>query len=184
MTKIWQRQKASSVVIALNRTAEKLRDFPSLIHADTREAKIVVRVLASQTKFYRVKQGRETHEIISTNGVFFWNDLSSVYRERLPAYSKTAVRIMTIVFSLKYWTAKNNSKWVCPENFRELLIIELKCLVWTKPVSRVFLWVNMSNYCRLLCTSVRTHKDTYWTSSFEVAKRSDRSDGHCRLPQS
>ena len=34
-----------------------------------------------------------------------------------------------IVFSLKYRTAKNNSKWECLENFRELLIIELKCPV-------------------------------------------------------
>ena len=33
------------------------------------------------------------------------------------------------VFSLKYWTAKNNSKWECLENFREFLTIEPKCQV-------------------------------------------------------
>ena len=33
------------------------------------------------------------------------------------------------IFSLKYRTAKNNSKWECPEKFRELSIIEPKCPV-------------------------------------------------------
>ena len=32
--------------------------------------KLFVGVLASQTKLYRVKQGREAHEVISTNGMF------------------------------------------------------------------------------------------------------------------
>ena len=42
--------------------------------------------LASQTKLYRVKQGRERgSEVILTNGMFFRNDLSSVCRECLPA---------------------------------------------------------------------------------------------------
>ena len=44
----------------------------------------------------------------------------------------TEVGNVTTVLSLKYLTAKNNSKWECPENFRDLLIIEPKCPVWTR----------------------------------------------------
>ena len=47
--------------------------------------KSFVGVLASQTKLYRVKQGREAHEVISTIGMFSEMHLSYVYRARLPA---------------------------------------------------------------------------------------------------
>ena len=41
--------------------------------------------------------------------------------------------LSTTIFSLKYQTAKKtSSKWECLENFRDSLIIEPKCLVWSR----------------------------------------------------
>ena len=55
----------------------------------------------------------------------------------------TVLDIIITVFSLKYRTAKNNSKWECVENFRELLIIELKCESFMAPVfHRDFFFVS------------------------------------------
>ena len=61
------------------------------------------------------------------------------------------------VFSLKYQTAKNNSKWECPANFRELLNWSVGCAVesFIAPISSRF---TMFNCCRLLCVLVRTQQ--------------------------
>ena len=54
-------------------------------------------------------------------------------------YSNVTIINFVTAFSLKYQTAKNNSKWECPENFRELVIIEPKCPVQCEPESFIAL---------------------------------------------
>ena len=78
----------------------------------------------------------------------------------------------TTVFSLKHRTAKNNSKWECPENCRELIIIEPKCPMWTREFySASFIEFFASCYVQLSPPSSKTLEGTYWASSFELAKR-------------
>ena len=97
----------------------------------------------------------------------------------------TSYNRLHTVFSLKYQTAKNNSKWECPENFRELL---LKCPVWT----REFYSASFSSwFCEFLCPilppSVCVGQDPrrhILSITFEVVKPSDRSHGRCRSPWS
>ena len=78
------------------------------------------------------------------------------------------------IFSLKYQTGKNYSKWECPENFRELFIIKPKCPVWNREIySAIF-------HCELPCPIIATFcvcrsGPTYWGSPFEVVKCSDCS---------
>ena len=67
-------------------------------------------------------------------------------------------RILYVAILSKISDSKKLFK-MCLENFRELLIIEPKCPVWTREFySTSFI---VPNYCRLLCASVRTHEDMY-----------------------
>ena len=86
--------------------------------------------------------------------------------------------ILSKISDSKKKRAQNGSVW---KIFRDSLIIEPKCLVWSR---ESYSGVSKSNYCRVLCALVGSHEDTYWASPFKAVKCSDRSHGRCRSPQS
>ena len=89
------------------------------------------------------------------------------------------------VFSLKYWTAKNNSKWECLENFREFLTIEPKCQVWTREFYNGSFIVSyhvqlIDTFCVRRSGPMKTRTEHHLS---KWPKHSNCSNGRCRSPR-